>query len=134
MGEVARELRSTEFRQSIMYLQKNAPAVPDSGGFESLPEEFREQAYKVCYFFDYLGILALYEIITEDMVVDWVGTRLMQTWAIMGPFIEAEREYRRIMYPPETPPGFLLHFEHLIKETERWNARQRKRMESRLQW
>ena len=134
MGEVARELRSTEFRQSIMYLQKNVPPVPDSGGFESLPEEFREQAYKVCYFFDYLGILALYEIITEDMVVDWVGTRLMQTWAIMRPFIEAEREYRRITYPPETPPGFLLHFEHLIKETERWNARQRKRVESRLQW
>ena len=134
IGEVARELRSTEFRQSIMYLQKNTPPVPDSGGFESLPKEFREQAYKVCYFFDYLGILALYKIITEDMVVDWVGTRLMQTWAIMRPFIEAEREHRRITYPPEIPPGFLLHFEHLIEETERWNARQRRRMESRLQW
>lgn len=132
--EIAREIRSSEFRQSIRYLQKVAMPVPDSGGFESLPEEFREQAYKICYFFDYLGILAMYGIITEDMVVDWVGTRLMQTWAIMRPFIEAEREHRRITFPPETPSGFLRHFEHLIEETERWNARHRKRMDSRLQW
>jgi hypothetical protein len=134
MTEIAREIRSSEFRQNVIYLQKTLLPVPDSGGFESLPEEFREQAYKACYFFDYLGILAMYEIITEDMVVDLVGTRLMQTWATMRPYIEAEREYRRITYPPETPPGFLLHFQHLVEETERWNARQRKRMESRLQW
>lgn len=132
--EIAREIRSSEFRQSVIYLQKNAPPVPDSGGFDSLPENFREQAYKICYFFDYLGILAMYEIITEDMVVDWVGTRLMQTWITIKPYIEAEREHRRITYPPETPPGFLLHFEYLIKETERWNARHRRRLESRLQW
>jgi hypothetical protein len=110
------------------------PPVPDYGGFESLPEKFREQAYKICYFFDYLGILVMYKIITEDMVVDWVGTRLILTWATMKPFIEAEREYRRITYPPDTPPGFLLHFEHLVKETERLNANHRKRLESRLQW
>jgi hypothetical protein len=132
--ETAREIRSSEFRQSIKYLQDAVPPVPDSGGFESLPDEFREQAYKVCFFFDYLGILVLYGIIKESMVVDWVGTRMVQTWATMRPFIDAEREYRRISYPPETPPGFLLHFEHLIEETERLNARHRKRMESRLQW
>jgi hypothetical protein len=132
--EIAREIRSSEFRQNVRYLQKNSPPVPDSGGFESLPGEFREQAYKACYFFDYLGILAMYKIITEEMVVDWVGTRLIQTWATMRPYIEAEREHRRITYPPEVPPGFLLHFQHLVEETEKWNARQRKRMESRLHW
>jgi hypothetical protein len=132
--EIAREIRSSEFRQNFIYLQNTVLPVPDSGGFESLPEEFREQAYQICYFFDYLGILVLYGIITEDMVVDWVGTRLVLIWATMRPFIEAEREHRRITYPPETPPGFLLHFEHLIKETERLNTHHRKRMESRLQW
>jgi hypothetical protein len=117
--EISREIRSSEFRQSIKFLQKKAPLVPDRGGFESLPEEFREQAYKVCYFFDYLGILAMYGIITEDMALDWIGTRLLQTWVTMKPFIEAEREYRRNTYSPEIPAGFLLHFEHLIQVMKR---------------
>jgi hypothetical protein len=47
--EIAREIRSSEFRQNFMYLQNAVLPVPDSGGFESLPEEFREQAYKICF-------------------------------------------------------------------------------------
>jgi hypothetical protein len=114
IAEIAREIRSSEFRQSIIFLQEKAPLVPDRGGFDSLPWEFREVAYEVCYFFDYLGILAMYKIITEEMVLDWIGTRLLQAWITMKPFIEAEREHRRNTYSPDTPAGFLLHFEYLI--------------------
>jgi hypothetical protein len=113
LAEISHEIRSSEFHDCLINLLTQAPSMtPKPGGFEALPKKFRKNAYRICYFFDYLGILTKYGIVTEDIAVDWIGTRLMQVWAIMRPFIEAERDYRRAL-PPEAPKGFLLHYEHL---------------------
>ena len=34
--------------------------------FDALPRRYRQCAYEVCYFFDYLGTLVLYGIVSED--------------------------------------------------------------------
>jgi hypothetical protein len=116
LAEISSEVRSPEFHESLIFLLTGSPpAVPSDGGFEALPEGFRKNAYRVCYFFDYLGVLATYGIVADKTAVDWVGTRLMQVWLVMKPYIEAEREFRKRTLPPATPTGFLSHFERLAK-------------------
>jgi hypothetical protein len=114
LAEISHEIRSQEFHDSLIRLvTQNPPPVPKHGGFEALPEDFRRTAYRVCYFFDYLGILAKYGIVREDIAAAWAATRLVQVWIIMKPFIEAEREHRSSAFPAEVPKEFLTHYQHL---------------------
>lgn len=117
LSEIFAEWRSTEFRQSIMYLLNEIPGGVLDDGFESLPEEWREHAYKVCYFLDYLGILVVYGIMNEETIIGMMGTRIIQLWRAMEPYIMAERRYRIRTYPPDAPPGFLVYYEHLVRRT-----------------
>jgi hypothetical protein len=45
------------------------PGEPPDGGFEKLPEKWRNSAYTVCYFYDYLGTLAANKIIDEKLII-----------------------------------------------------------------
>lgn len=113
---MSREVRSTEFHDSIFYLLRNLPHVPvPDGGFEELAPECRQHAYRVCYLFDYLGLLANKGIISENTIISWLGTRIMQVWIVAMPFIRAEREYRARECGDSTPSGFVPYFEHLVR-------------------
>jgi hypothetical protein len=57
ISEIFREFRSQEFRNSMSYLVTKTPRVHGEEGFRSLSREWQENAYRVCYFFDYLGTL-----------------------------------------------------------------------------
>jgi hypothetical protein len=118
IAEVFREFRSPEFRASVGYLLSSTPVARGDEGFASLPEEWCEKAYVVVYFFDYLGVLVSSGIINEELVIGTMGTRLVQTWIAIKPFIMMERAYRISSYPPGTPPGFLAYYEHLVKRVE----------------
>jgi hypothetical protein len=112
--EIMTQFRSEEFRESMLRLVE-APARGKQGrGFESLPEDVRDDAYRVCYLFDQVGIMVALGIISEDIVIGLAGTPAMRVWLAMKPAIESERAYRRQTYPAEVPPGFLTYYEHLV--------------------
>lgn len=109
------EFRSAEFRASVANLIENAPARAPAGGFSALPEDIREDAYKVCYFCDYMGTIIAYEIIDEGIVIGVMGTRVVQIWQAMWPAIKSERDHRQgESYPKDAPRGFLVYYEHLV--------------------
>ena len=114
LSELSREVRSAEFRYSLVSLLTNTPDDPPAGGFDELPPDWREHAYRVCYFFDYLGVLVSKGIISANTIVSWIGTWIMRVWIVMEPCILAERRHRESAYPQYTPCGFLPNFENLV--------------------
>ena len=114
VSEVWRQFRSSEFRASVNYLVITVPTTHGSHGFNSLPKEWREKAYEVCYFFDYLGALVQFGIIREDLAISLWGTAVIQAWQAVEPFIAMEREHRKRTYPPGISPGFLVYYEDLV--------------------
>jgi hypothetical protein len=114
LSELSREVRSAEFRHSLVTLLTTTPEAPPAGGFDELPLDWREHAYRVCYFFDYLGVLVSKGIISANTIVSWIGTWIMRVWIVMQPCILAERRHRENAYPQHTPCGFLPNFENLV--------------------
>lgn len=107
------EFRSQEFQAHLRKVWDEAPShVPDDG-FQSVPEDWRKSALEVAYFFEYLGILVAYELVPEDLVVDFSANLIGRSWWALEPFIKKEREYRRRNGDPRVSPGFVTHFEHL---------------------
>ena len=118
ISEIFREWRTSEFNKASRRLLGIRRSYLDRENFNALPRGLRRDAYKVCYFFDYLGVLVLYDIVRQDIIIGVMATRLTQVWSTMSPIIEKERGYRIDNYPPETPPGFLVYYEHLVKLVE----------------
>jgi hypothetical protein len=115
ISETFREFRSTEFRTRIAYVVTKIPATTrGTRGFSSLPRKWREDAYEVCYFFDYLGVLVRFGIIREELAISLWGTAIMQVWLSAEPLIFMERAYRRQTYPTGISPGFLVYYEDLV--------------------
>jgi hypothetical protein len=114
VSEVWRQFRSSEFRASVNYLILTIPVPHGDHGFNSLPKGWRDKAYEVCYFFDYLGALVQFDIIREDLAISLWGTAIIQAWQAVEPFIAMEREHRRRTYPPGISPGFLVYYEDLV--------------------
>lgn len=108
------QFRSPEFRESVRRLTQSQPNAVGDGGFESLPDSLREDAYKVCYYFDLIGSLVAHGIIREDIVVGHLGSQVMRVWLAMAPAIESERAHRYKTYPADVSPGFLIYYEHLV--------------------
>lgn len=114
IAEIFKEWRSREFRESVHQLLALPSGKMTDGGFVALAGDRRQDAYKVLYFFDYIGTLVAFGIIREDIVIATMGTQIMQVWSAMFPFIEKERIHRSQAYPSNTPPGFLAFYEHLV--------------------
>ena len=85
-----------------------------SDGFEDLSNDLREDAYKVCYFFDYIGTLVAFGIIREDIVIAVLGTQITRVWSAMFRIIKSERQHRNETFSGGTPPGFLEYYGHLV--------------------
>lgn len=114
ISEIMNEWRSTSFRADVSYILTRSPPTAKDGGFRSLPRRWREPAYRVGYFLDYIGVLTSLDIISDELVISMVGTQIIQIWRALEPFIEQERQYRRTTYPPGVPAGFLVYFEHIV--------------------
>jgi hypothetical protein len=115
VSETFREFRSAEFRTRISYVVTKVPsAARGARGFSSLPRKWREDAYEVCYFFDYLGALVKFGIVRKELTISLWGTAIMQVWLAAEPLIFMERAYRRKTYPTGISPGFLAYYEDLV--------------------
>jgi hypothetical protein len=112
--EAFREYRSKEFLDSVRYLITEVPSVSGAEGFRSLPEEWQYHAYRVCYLFDYMGVLTASVIVREELVISFFGSGIMRVWEAIEVYIKLEREYRVRTYSPKAPPGFLVYYEHLV--------------------
>jgi len=112
--EIMTQFRAQEFRESMLRLVETPAGGKYDHGFESLPKDLRDDAYRVCYLFDQVGIMVALGIISEDIVIGLAGTPAMRVWLAMTPAIESERAYRRRTYPADIPPGFLTYYEHLV--------------------
>jgi hypothetical protein len=118
ISEAFHEWRSYELNSALTRLLaiKNEHLALDS--FDELPPGLRNDAYEICYFFDYMGTLAVYDIAPEDIIIGVMANRIVQVWITMYPLIVNERNHRLETYPPEAPHGFLAYFEHLVKWIE----------------
>jgi len=114
ISEMFNEVRSAEFRAHLGRLATDSPGDPPDEGFGALPEPWRESAYAVSYFYDYLGALAANRIVDDRLIIAATGTHIVRTWEVLRPYIESERAWRLRTYPTTVSPGFLRYFEHLV--------------------
>ena len=119
VSEIMHEWRSASFRADIVYLLDHAPSGMGRKGpsyiFSRRKERiYLERVYRLCYFFDYVGVLVSLDIISDELVISMMGTWIVQIWQVLEPFIERERKHRIDSYPPGVPPGFLVYFEHIV--------------------
>jgi hypothetical protein len=124
VAAIFNEARSAEFRSHVNRLLTEDPHAGPSDGFDALPEAWRESAYAVAYYYDYLGALAANRLIDERIIIGVTSTRLMQVWAAIFPFIVNERRYRELTYPTNASPGFLRYYEHLVARTIEMGGRE----------
>jgi len=117
VSEVFIQWRSPDFSAALQRLLKLTEDELSCECFEVLSADRRRDAYEVCYFFDYLGALIVFEIIDEDIILAVMANRLMQVWIAMRQLIANERSFRLRTYSENTPPGFLIYYEHLVKRT-----------------
>jgi ferritin-like protein len=108
------EFRSDPFRASLRNMLSNSSAIPSGCPFEEIPETWRDDAYKICYYFENIAAFIVFDIIEEDLIISLMGSQIMQVWVTMGPFIESERRYRQHAFPPDASTDFLPHFQSLV--------------------
>jgi hypothetical protein len=113
---VFEEWRSDAFRNHVNNLKKHSSDAPTTGGFNALPDEWRDSAYTVCYFFDYVGTLMLFRLVDDDIIIGTLASQAVVLWTMLENHIHSEREHREATYPPGASPGFLKFFEHMIAE------------------
>ncbi len=118
IAEIFQEWRSDRFNSSLRRLLGIRNAYLMRKNFNALPRRLRRDAYEVCYFFDYLGTLVLHDIVSDDIVIGVMATRLVQVWTTMKPLILNEREHRLSHLPAGVPRGFLVYYEYLVKLVE----------------
>jgi hypothetical protein len=110
------EWHSDIFRNHVANLKKHSSDAPTAGGFDVLPDEWRDSAYTVGYFFDYVGSLMLFKLIDDDIVIGQLSSQAVILWAILEKHIISERKHREETNPPGASAGFLKFYEHMVAE------------------
>lgn len=91
--------------------------MPDSvtGRMEDLSSDYRDSAYAVIYYFNQVGTLVAFGLVSENLVIGVLGSWIMQMWRALEPVIIEERRNRIDTYPADTPANFSDYFEHLVQ-------------------
>jgi hypothetical protein len=105
--DMFKEFRSPEFKhhQEYIYNQLTQECDPQKTGYTKLPEAARIHVIVVSHFFDNLGLLVASGIVSEDLVLSFLGGPVISTWNLLEPYIYQERKWRNGIYQD--------HFEHL---------------------
>ena len=113
---VLEEWRSDIFRSHVANLKKHSSDAPTVGGFDALSDEWRDSAYTVGYFFDYVGTLMLFRLVDEAIIIGQLSSQAVVLWRILENHILSERDHREVTNPPGASSGFLKFYEHMIVE------------------
>lgn len=109
--DLFREFRSNEFKGHQFYiynqLQKECSAVET--GYSKLPPTAASHVMPVSFFYDNVGVLVVHGVISEALVISFMGGPIMRTWKILEPYIRREREFRNEPYQ--------FYFEHMAALT-----------------
>jgi hypothetical protein len=114
-----KEYRSPEFKDKISFihgtLQKEfKPEL----GIWSLPELERKNVLSVCHLCDTLGALIAHDIVSEKLVISYMGGSIDAVWRSLEKFIIGEREIRNKKCGIENS-DYQLYFEHLISRVRK---------------
>jgi hypothetical protein len=107
------EFRSQGFRDHLIKVWSDTPSDVPEGGFEALPDNWRESAYQVACFFEYLGSLVAYDLVPEDLILGVSSNAVVRSWRTLEPFIQKERQHRQAYASAGLSSNFVSHFEHL---------------------
>jgi hypothetical protein len=113
MASVYGQFRDKSFRRAVNRLRA-MPMESATGGFTGLPDDFQDDAYTVCYYFEYIGLLVYFRHLDRDLVLGSMSTQLVEVWRIMQPWIAGERAVRESVKDPYRGSRFLPHYEHLV--------------------
>lgn len=114
LSQVASEWRSPEMRRHRDRLLDGPGSSPPTGGFQTLPAEFRDSAEQWCFFCEGLGLAIIAGLVPEELIISMMGTQIIEVWLAMEPYIAQERRHRTQAFVSEVPAEFLPHYEHLV--------------------
>ena len=109
------EWRSEEFRQHMLMVVGSPSVARDAQRMEDLPKDYRNSAYTVIYYFNQVGTLVAFGLISERLIIGVLGSWIMHTWRVLEPLILKERKHRANTYPPDIPSNFSDYYEHLVQ-------------------
>ncbi|WP_406401110.1 hypothetical protein OH805_18900 [Streptomyces sp. NBC_00879] len=111
--EFFKESGTSEFLNKERRACMEASTVSDTqGGFASLPEFIRDDAYDVCMFYQRLAYLVAWGMIDRELAIVFSHYRVTTTWHAMKRFVEAERRRRGSEY------SFLNQLEEFVEMVE----------------
>ena len=89
--DILREFRSLEFQKDYNYIMTKFPQRTTVQALSELEGDERNTATRVAYFFQSIALLVAYRIMDEEMVMATLQTPIKRCWAVLGPYIEADR-------------------------------------------
>jgi hypothetical protein len=115
LSEVFTEFRTKEFRDGVSYLVNATPKPAPDDGFRGAPGKWQDHAYRVCYFFDYVGILGRLDIVQDEVAISLLGSPAIQVWDAVEEIVHKERVYRKENFLGGSWHGFLRYYEDLVR-------------------
>ena len=122
---ILKEYRSPEFKEKIFYIHKKLKKnhQPEDGLW-AIPESDRETVLSVCHLCDTLGALVVHDIVSEKLIISYIGGSIDALWKSLEDYIKNERKIRNSDYQQ--------YFEHLVSRIRKLDPekiRQKLRLE-----
>ena len=114
-ADIWSEWRSEEFRKHMLRVVGSPSVAKGAERMEDLPQDYRNSAYTVIYYFNQVGTLVAFDLVSESLIIGVLGSWIMHTWRVLEPLIIRERKHRASTYPPGIPPNFSDYYEHLVQ-------------------
>ncbi|GAB3809723.1 DUF4760 domain-containing protein [Micromonospora zhanjiangensis] len=104
---LTRDRMSDTFLESQQYvLSELAAAGPTDVPVSELPPEARKHVNRIALYYNGLGQMLAFKVIDPALLLGTGGYRAREAWAVLEPYILAERVVRGVSY--------LSNFEHLV--------------------
>lgn len=112
--DLFREHRGERLASAREFVQKKmAKSPPDT--LEDLPRTERLLVQDLAWFYDNLGALIEYKIVDPAPAIGYLGGSVVDTWKVLGPLIEKERDRRD---ETSEPHRYQMYFERLAARAE----------------
>ncbi|WP_419665336.1 DUF4760 domain-containing protein [Streptomyces sp. 2-1] len=94
-------IRDPEFQRDQRWvLFELASAHSPDQGIDLLPDDAKYRAWNVAVVFEAVSIMMRFEIVNAEILTSLTHYRLMRTWEVLEPYIQAERARRgSVVFP-----------------------------------